>query len=56
MDTAKPTKFTEKYKWEYWKPVFLSILISIPGINGVSLKYICRDQDKLSVITGSEFL
>ena len=56
VDMAKPTQFTEKPKWEYWNLVFIKFLISIPGRNGVPLKYICRDKDERSVIPGVEFL
>ena len=56
VDTAKPTQFTEKSKWEYWNMVFIKFLKSIPGRNGVPLKYICMDKDEQSVIPGVDFL
>lgn len=44
-ETAKPEKFTAKVKWEDWAPAFLNFLRSIPGRDGVPLKYVCRDND-----------
>jgi hypothetical protein len=31
MDTAKPSRFTDRIKWEDWSPTFLTFLRSIPG-------------------------
>lgn len=45
IDTAKPSKFKDTYKWEDWCPTFLNFLRSIPGRNGVPLSYVCRTND-----------
>lgn len=44
-EAAKPEKFKETTKWEDWKPTFLNYLRSIPGRDGIPLKYICREAD-----------
>ncbi|KAI2511672.1 hypothetical protein MHU86_2738 [Fragilaria crotonensis] len=44
-EAAKPEKFKESMKWEDWKPTFLNYLRSIPGRDGIPLKYICREVD-----------
>ena len=44
-EAAKPAKFTLKTKWDDWNPSFQNFLRSIPGKDGVPLKYICRDND-----------
>jgi hypothetical protein len=44
-EAAKPEKFRESMKWEDWKPTFLNYLRSIPGRDGIPLKYICRETD-----------
>ena len=41
-DAAKPEKFEKETKWNDWAPTFLNYLRSIPGRDGVPLKYICR--------------
>ncbi len=33
-------------KWEDWKPTFLNYLRSIPGRDGIPLKYVCRENDE----------
>lgn len=45
IDTAKPNKFKDTYKWEDWCPTFLNFLRSIPGRNGVPLSYVCRTNE-----------
>ena len=45
-DAAKPDKFKESTKWEDWKPTFLNYLCSIPGHDGIPLKYVCRENDE----------
>ena len=42
-EAAKPDKFKDSVKWEDWKPTFLNYLRSIPGRDGIPLKYVCRD-------------
>ena len=44
-DAAKPDKFKDTLKWEDWKPTFLKNIQSIPGRDGVPLKYFCREKD-----------
>ena len=44
-EAAKPGKFRETMKWEDWKPTFTNYLRSIPGRDGIPLKYICREND-----------
>jgi hypothetical protein len=48
-EAAKPDKFKESTKWEDWKPTFLNYLRSIPGRDGIPLKYICREKDEADV-------
>ena len=38
IDTAKPTKFTYRGKWDDWKAIFLNILRLVPGISCVFIK------------------
>ena len=47
-EAARPDKFKETTKWEDWKPTFLNYLRSIPGRDGIPLKYVCRDKDEAS--------
>jgi len=44
-EAAKPAKFTLKMKWDDWNPSFQNFLRSIPGKDGVPLKYVCRNDD-----------
>ena len=44
-EAAKPGKFKDSTKWEDWKPTFMNYLRSIPGRDGIPLKYICREND-----------
>jgi hypothetical protein len=53
-EAAKPEKFKESTKWEDWKPTFLNYLCSIPGRDGVPLKYVCRDKNEADVTAASE--
>ena len=56
-EAAKPGKFKESTKWEDWKPTFLNYLRSIPGRDGIPLKYICRDKDEADVdVANDDFL
>jgi Reverse transcriptase (RNA-dependent DNA polymerase) len=56
-EAAKPDKFKESTKWEDWKPTFMNYLRSIPGRDGVPLKYICRDKDEVDALaTHDDFL
>ena len=53
---AKPERFEESIKWEDWKPTFLNYIHAIPGRDGVSLKYICRDKDEADPIPNEDFI
>ena len=44
-ENIKPIRFTEKIKWDEWKPTFINFLRTLPGRHGVPLNYICRDND-----------
>lgn len=43
-DAAKPAKFSSDSKWIDWYPSFLNFLRSIPGVRGVPLSYVVRDN------------
>ena len=43
-ENTKPQKFTEKLKWEEWKPTFLNFLKSLLGQHRVPLLYVSRDN------------
>ena len=53
-EASKPGKFKESTKWEDWKPTFLNYLRSIPGRDGIPLKYICREADAPDVNPANE--
>ena len=56
-EAAKPDKFKETTKWEDWKPTFINYLRSIPGRDGIPLKYICRENDAAEpLVTNDDFL
>ena len=55
-EAAKPEKFSEGMKWDDWKPTFLNYIRSIPGRDGVPLKYVCRTNDEADMITNEDFL
>ena len=55
-EAAKPEKFKETTKWEDWKPTFLNYIRSIPGRDGIPLKYICRDKDEADPTPHDDFL
>ena len=55
-DNAKPKHFTDKIKWEDWNPTFLNFLRSIPGRDGVPLKYICRETEEGEFAPNADFL
>ena len=42
---AKPDKFKDTLNWEDWKPTFLKNIRSIPGRDGVPLKYFCCEKN-----------
>ena len=55
-EAAKPEKFTLEMKWDDWNPSFQNFLRSIPGKDGVPLKYICRDNDMVDPTPHDDFL
>jgi hypothetical protein len=54
-DAAKPEKFTTT-KWADWAPTFLNYLRTIPGRDGVPLKYVCRMNDAEDPTPNADFL
>ena len=42
---ADPGKFKDKKKWPDWEPVFVNYLSTIPGVRGVPLLYLVREND-----------
>ena len=55
-EAAKPEKFKESTKWEDWKPTFLNYIRTMPGRDGVPLKYICRENDEPDDTPHDDFL
>ena len=55
-EAAKPDKFKDNVKWEDWKPTFLNYLRSIPGRDGIPLKYVCREKDEPDPMVNGDFL
>jgi hypothetical protein len=55
-DAAKPEKFTSETKWADWVPTFLNYLRSMPGRDGVPLKYVCRENDAPDPTLHADFL
>ena len=55
-DNVKPVRFTEKVNWDEWKPTFANFLNTIPGRNGVPLKYVIRDNDNPIVDPNADML
>ena len=55
-EAAKPDKFKDNAKWEDWKPTFLNYLRSIPGRDGIPLKYICREKNEPDPTANGDFL
>jgi hypothetical protein len=43
-------------KWEDWKPTFINYLWSIPGRDGIPLKYICREKDEEDDTPNADFI
>ena len=55
-DAAKPVVFGKDVKWVDWAPSFLNYLRTIPGRDGVPLKYICRKSDTPIPTPNPDFL
>jgi hypothetical protein len=44
-NAAKPEKFKTETKWTDWVPSFLNYIRTIPGRDGIPLRYICRENE-----------
>ena len=42
---ADPGKFKDEKKWPDWEPAFVNYLSTIPGVRGVPLSYVIREND-----------
>ena len=42
---ADPGKFKDERKWADWEPVFTNYLSTIPGVYGIPLSYVIREND-----------
>ena len=42
---ADPGKFKDERKWPEWQPAFVNYLSTIPGVNGVPLSYVVREEE-----------
>jgi hypothetical protein len=56
LDAAKPAKFTSETKWADWAPSFMNYLRTIPGRDGVPLRYVCRDNEMLDPTPNTDFI
>jgi hypothetical protein len=56
LDAAKPAKFTSETKWADWAPSFMNYLRTIPGRDGVPLKYACRDSEMSDRTPNTDFI
>ncbi len=43
---ADPGKFKDERKWPEWEKAFTNYLSVIPGVSGIPLSYIVREQDE----------
>ena len=41
---ADPGKFKDECKWADWEPVFTNYLSTIPGVYGIPLSYVIREN------------
>ena len=41
---ADPGKFKDEKKWPDWEPAFVNYLSMIPGVRGVPLSYVVREN------------
>ena len=55
-EASKPEKFKESMKWEDWKPTFLNYIRTMPGRDGIPLKYVCREKDEPDDTLNDDFL
>ena len=42
---AKPGQFKDERKWPEWEKAFINYLSVIPGVNGIPLSYVVREQE-----------
>ena len=42
---ADPGKFKEEKTWPEWEPAFVNYLSTIPGVNGIPLSYVVRENE-----------
>lgn len=50
---ADPGKFKDEKKWPEWEPAFVNYLSTIPGVNGIPLSYVVREDE--TPPAGSEY-
>ena len=50
---ADPGKFEDEKKWPEWEPAFVNYLSTIPGVNGIPLSYVVRENE--FPIEGAEY-
>jgi hypothetical protein len=55
-DAAKPEKFKTETKWTDWVPSFLNYLRTIPGRDGIPLRYICWENEAPDPTPNADFL
>ena len=53
---ANPVRFIKQVKFEYWAPTFINYVRVIPGRDGVSLKYIIRENDLPDLTPNKDFI
>ena len=51
---ADPGKFKDERKCPEWEPAFVNYLSTIPGVSGVPLSYIVREQEEADMSTPFE--
>ena len=51
---ADPGKFKDESKWAEWEPAFVNYLSTIPGVNGVPLSYVVREDNINDVVDEDE--
>ena len=42
---ADPGKFKDEKKWLDWEPAFMNYMSTIPGVRGVPLSYVVRENE-----------
>ena len=43
--TAKPGQFKDESKWPEWEKAFMTYLAIVPGVNGIPLSYVVREDE-----------